>query len=87
MVKKNQIKIDLKKAFDDLGKSEDELKLILKNIKIVDTIENAISEVNAIAILTEWELFKKYNWKDLSKVKIFDGRNIISENFYSIGRP
>ena len=36
----------------------------------------------AIALTTEWEEFKNY---DFSKMMVFDGRKIIESNFYSIG--
>ena len=89
MVKNNKIKIDLKEAFEKLGKDEDELQLIFKNLEITHSIDRAIHETDAIAILTEWKLFKEYNWKSIPNpnIKIFDGRNIIDESFYSIGRP
>ena len=89
MVKKNQIKIDLKEAFEKLGKDEEELQLIFKNLEITHSIDRAIHETDAIAILTEWDIFKKYNWKSIPNpnIKIFDGRNIIDQSFYSIGHP
>ncbi len=37
---------------------------------------------DAIAILTEWDEFRKI---DFNKSKVFDGRNILKESFYSIG--
>ena len=89
MVKNNKIKIDLKEAFEKLGKDEDELQLIFKNFEITNSIDKAIHETDAIGILTEWDLFKKYNWKGISNpnIKIFDGRNIVDKSFYSIGHP
>ena len=89
MVKNNKIKIDLKEAFEKLGKDEDELQLIFKNLEITHSIDRAIHETDAIAILTEWKLFKEYNWKSIPNpnIKIFDGRNIIDQSFYSIGHP
>ena len=38
---------------------------------------------DAIAILTEWDEFRKV---DFNKSKVFDGRNILKESFYSIGK-
>ena len=89
MVKKNKIKKDLKEAFEKLGKDEEELQLIFKNLEITHSIDRAIHETDAIAILTEWDIFKKYNWKSIPNpnIKIFDGRNIIDQSFYSIGHP
>ena len=89
MVKNNKIKLDLKEAFEKLGKDEDELQLIFKSFEITNSIDKAIHETDAIGILTEWDLFKKYNWKGISNpnIKIFDGRNIVDKSFYSIGHP
>ena len=87
MVKPNRIQSDLKTVFQETGKNEDEIKLIFRNIEITNSIDKAIFKVNAIGILTEWDFFKEYNWGNIPDVKIFDGRNILSENFYSIGRP
>ena len=89
MVKNNKIKLDLKEAFEKLGKDEDELQLIFKSLEITNSIDKAIHETDAIGILTEWDLFKKYNWKGISNpnIKIFDGRNIVDKSFYSIGHP
>jgi len=40
-------------------------------------------ESDAVAILTEWDEFKKINYY---KSKVFDGRNVLEESFYSIGK-
>lgn len=89
MVKETQIKIDLKNAFEKLGKDDEELKLLFKNIEITNSINKAIYEVDAIGILTDWDLFKNFNWESLqdSNIKLFDGRSIIDDYFYSIGKP
>ena len=54
-----------------------------KKISIKKNIDQAIFNVNAISILTEWEVFKEF---DSKKIKIFDGRNISQNSFYSIGK-
>jgi UDPglucose 6-dehydrogenase len=38
---------------------------------------------DAMAILTEWDEFREIDFK---KIKVFDGRNILNESFYSIGK-
>ena len=86
MVKPNRIVSDLKTIFRETGKNENELKLIFRNVEVCKSIEEATFKVNAIGILTEWDFFKEYNWGNIPGAKIFDGRNILSENFYSIGR-
>ena len=42
----------------------------------------SFKESDAVAILTEWDEFKKIDFK---KSKVFDGRNVLEESFYSIG--
>ena len=63
MVTKTQIKIDLKNAFEKLGKDDEELKLLFKNIEITNSITKAIHEVDAIGIVTDWDQFKNFNWE------------------------
>ena len=87
MVKPNRIVSDLKTVFKETGKNENEIKLIFKNIEVCKSIEEATFNVYAIGILTEWDIFKRFNWGNIPDIKIFDGRNILNENFYSIGRP
>ena len=56
---------------------------INKNIQVIDSLNKLDLSSDAIAILTEWDLFKKF---DYSKSKVFDGRNILMESEYSIGK-
>ncbi|MGB0376013.1 MAG: nucleotide sugar dehydrogenase [Flavobacteriaceae bacterium] len=47
--------------------------------------EEAIENAFGVAILTEWDVFKTYDWQTLTKqmikpVKLFDGRNILPKN-------
>jgi len=89
MIREDQIKMDLISYFEKTEISEYEIKRLLKNIEITNSIDEAIHEVDAIGIMTEWELFKNYNWSNIdnSNIKVFDGRNIINKFFYSIGKP
>ena len=89
MIREDQIKMDLISYFEKTKISEYEIKRYLKNIEITNSIDEAIYEVDAIGIMTEWELFKNYNWSNIdnSNIKVFDGRNIINKFFYSIGKP
>ena len=89
MIREDQIKMDLISYFEKAEISNYEIKRLLKNIEITNSIDEAIHEVDAIGIMTEWELFKNYNWSNIdnSKIKVFDGRNIINKFFYSIGKP
>ena len=61
-----------------------EIKSILKRVHVFDDVERSIKKTNCIAILTEWEIFKKLNWDKISKIVdqplfIADGRNIIDQ--------
>ena len=89
-VRENQVDIDLSFLNENYDKS-------LINF-ISDPFLN-ISKYNLIAIVTEWNEFKNYDWQDIySKIKkpafLFDGRNIldiekiknIGFNYISLGR-
>ena len=62
-----------------------ELAPNLSKLKICTSIESSLSESYGICILTEWDEFKKFDFKKtinkLTKPKVFiDGRNIINLN-------
>ncbi|WP_100615829.1 nucleotide sugar dehydrogenase [Confluentibacter citreus] len=73
-----------------------------ENLKYVASVENpyeALKNAHAVAIMTEWDEFKTYDWKqiytDMKKPAfIFDGRNILDKSnmeaigfeYYSIGQ-
>tara|TARA_B110000003_G_scaffold247928_1_gene259290 strand:+ start:7820 stop:9190 length:1371 start_codon:yes stop_codon:yes gene_type:complete len=58
----------------------------LKQIQIHPNGPSSFKHNSLIAILTEWEEFKKYNWKSILKTKkVFDGRNILKNSNYTIG--
>ncbi|NRB58879.1 MAG: nucleotide sugar dehydrogenase [Winogradskyella sp.] len=58
-----------------------------ENQELVDTFNNpyeAVKDAHAIAIMTEWDEFKTYDWKKIydsmkKPAFIFDGRNILNE--------
>ena len=81
-VNKDQVDFDLSYLNENYDKS------LVKFIE--DPISN-ISNYNLIAIMTEWDEFKDYDWKSIyEKVKkpafIFDGRNILEiEKIKKIG--
>lgn len=50
-----------------------------KNVTVHDTLEETVVQVDAIAILTEWEEFKQFQPKEARQL-IFDGRNILDKN-------
>jgi UDPglucose 6-dehydrogenase len=56
-----------------------------KGVQVVDNAYEACKEAHAIAILTEWDEFKTYDWQKiydnmLKPAFVFDGRNILDKN-------
>ena len=70
--------------WDDINGYWKSSEINFSKINIKNSIEMAVSNVDGVSILTEWNAFKKY---DFSKIKVFDGRLIINNTFYSIGKP
>src|SRR5690606_25205521 len=67
-------------------------------VTVADDPYGAASEAHAIAVLTEWDEFKTYDWKRIkeSMMKpafVFDGRKLLADNrladigfnYYAIG--
>ena len=52
-------------------------------ISVLDSMNKLDLGNHAVAILTEWEVFKNV---DFSKTIVFDGRGVISSSTYSIGK-
>jgi UDPglucose 6-dehydrogenase len=73
-----------------------------ENKELVESFKNpyeAVKNAHALAIMTEWDEFKTYNWEKIYKAMkkpafIFDGRNILERSeiveigfeYYSIGQ-
>ena len=68
-------------------------------LTVVSDPMEAVKDAHAIAILTEWDEFKAYNWEDiydnmLKPAFLFDGRRLLDKaemetkgfNFYKIGQ-
>ena len=61
-----------------------ENKVDNSKVNIFSNISSSIKNVHSVAILTEWEDFKNYDWKgyiedEKDKVNIYDFRNIIKD--------
>ena len=61
------------------------LEEIKQLVHIHTTPEEATNKAHAIAILTEWDEFKTYDWKSIynsmmQPAFVFDGRNILDAN-------
>ncbi|MEN8826302.1 MAG: nucleotide sugar dehydrogenase [Wenyingzhuangia sp.] len=95
MVKKDRIHQDLTLLWEARNLSKKEVESKLKRCVVHADSREALENTFAIAILTEWDEFKCYDWEVITKktiqpAKIFDGRNIMSKkesiNQYSIGK-
>jgi UDPglucose 6-dehydrogenase len=90
MVSKSRVISDLESKLIERKLTQLEITKLLNKVKICSNHETAIGGSSAIAVLTEWDEFKNYKWdkikSDLPNVKLFDGRNIISNTNYSIGK-
>ena len=78
--------------------SQSDIELIVKNVHVVDDYKLCFDNASSISILTEWDEFKEFNWKELIKMMekqyiIMDGRNLLDKNsmnkitnkYFSIG--
>ena len=76
-------KVKVKQVVSDLvyfdSRSEDDIQ---KGVVVFEDPYEACKEAHAIAILTEWDEFKEYDWKRIydnmkKPAFVFDGRNIL----------
>ena len=91
MVKKSRIVDDLIAILKSRSISDDDLSPIFSKINIFNNFKDAIKKTNAIAILTEWDEFKEINFELIDEMtntnpKVFDGRIILEESNYTIGK-
>ena len=92
--KVNSFKIitDLEYSLSNYGKSKKEISTIIDSqIRIHNDLYESVVDSHAVAILTEWDIFKEVNWEIIYKSMIkpafvFDGRRIVNElNLKKIG--
>ena len=90
-VSEEQIKNDMQYFWSQKGYSKDVINNWLGRIYVHDNPYSAMDSSHAIAIITEWDEFKGYDWEKVySNVQkpafIFDGRNILDKDeFFKIG--
>jgi UDPglucose 6-dehydrogenase len=77
-----KIKADMRYLWELNGVTEQKIVHKLKQIFVYHTPEEALDQAHAVAILTEWEEFKTYDWaaiyeKMYKPAFVFDGRNIL----------
>jgi UDPglucose 6-dehydrogenase len=83
-IKSEKIIQDITLLLESLGYSKREIQELNQRISIFNNCITSMQRVDAVAILTEWDEFKEFNWQNiLSNEKypkyIFDGRLIINE--------
>jgi UDPglucose 6-dehydrogenase len=83
-VSEKRIKLDLKELWNLNGYDDKKINNNLKKINCHKNYEDAILETHGIAILTEWDEFKTFDWDFIYKsvmkpAFVFDGRNILNK--------
>ena len=90
MVLESRIISDLESILLDRKLSKVEVSQLLNKVDVYSEHSSAIEGSSVIALLTEWDEFKNYKWDKIKSkmpnVKVFDGRNILSNSNYSIGK-
>ncbi|MFT5250262.1 MAG: UDPglucose 6-dehydrogenase, partial [bacterium] len=77
-----KIKADMRYVWELSGVLEEKIVKKLNQIFVDDTPQEAMDQAHAIAVLTEWDEFKSYDWaaiyeKMYKPAFVFDGRNIL----------
>ena len=85
MVKADRIHQDLTTLWEARNESQQEIESKLKRCVGHQYHIKALQDSFAVAILTEWEEFKTYDWniisdKMIQPAKVYDGRNILDVN-------
>ena len=81
-VSEKKIKADMNYLWELNGLTEQKIASKLKQIFVYKTPMEAMNQAHAVAILTEWDEFKTYDWKTIytkmyKPAFVFDGRNIL----------
>jgi UDPglucose 6-dehydrogenase len=90
-VSEAKIKADMRYLWELNGLTEQKIIHKLKQIFVYDTPQGAMDQAHAIAVLTEWDEFKAYDWSSIYEKMykpafVFDGRNILdAEQLSAIG--
>lgn len=81
-VSEAKIKADMRYLWELNGVTEQRILHKLKQIFVYKNPQEAMHQAHAIALLTEWDEFKTYDWtaiyeKMYKPAFVFDGRNIL----------
>ena len=84
MVSNERILSDLTLLFEAQNKNSDQVQKLLDKIQFHSTLNLALAQTSVSAILTEWDEFKEFNWKEFlnsppETYRLFDGRNLINK--------
>ena len=90
-VSEAKIKADMRYLWELNGATEQRILHKLKQIFVYKTPQEAMDDAHAIALVTEWDEFKTYDWESIYEnmykpAFVFDGRNILDvEKLTAIG--
>ena len=90
-VSEAKIKADMSYLWELNGLTEQKIALKLKQIFVYKTPIDALNQAHAVAVMTEWDEFKTYDWEAIytkmyKPAFVFDGRNILNvEKLTAIG--
>ncbi|SHM42381.1 nucleotide sugar dehydrogenase [Flavobacterium saccharophilum] len=90
-VSEEKIKADMRYLLEIKGLTEQKIESKIKQIFVYKTVTDALDQAHAVALLTEWDEFKTYDWeiiytKMYKPAFVFDGRNILDvEKLKTIG--
>jgi UDPglucose 6-dehydrogenase len=90
-VSESKIKADMRYLWELNGLTEQKIASKTKQIFVYQSPMEALDQAHAIAVLTEWDEFKTYDWSAIyinmyKPAFVFDGRNILDvEKLNAIG--
>jgi UDPglucose 6-dehydrogenase len=81
-VSETKIKADMRYVWELKGLTEEKITQKLAQIFVYTNSMEATHKAHAIAVLTEWDVFKTYDWESIysnmyKPAFVFDGRNIL----------
>lgn len=90
-VSEEKIKADMSYLWEHNGLTEQKISSKLKQISVHQSADEALHQAHAVAVLTEWDEFRKLDWDSIylqmyKPAFVFDGRNILdAEKLKAIG--
>ena len=79
MVSSENITKDLMTLWQSRGLSVEVQQKKIAKLSVASSLSDTVKSVDVVAILTEWEEFKGYDWNQ-TNMYVFDGRRILSKN-------